>query len=144
MGGDARPRGAARRPYARGLVHRRRARRRRRHDQAGRGLGGRPCQEGSAAGDAGALPADARLAAPGRVLGALTLATSESGRRYEEREIALVIGLAGRAALAVDNAVLYSKEREARAKAEESVARLRDLEVISEAALTHLDLDRLL
>jgi signal transduction histidine kinase/transcriptional regulator with GAF, ATPase, and Fis domain len=84
------------------------------------------------------------LVARGRVLGALTLATSESGRRYEEREIALVSGLAGRAALAVDNAVLYSKEREARAKAEESVARLRDLEVISEAALTHLDLDRLL
>ena len=56
----------------------------------------------------------------------------------------LATELASRAALAVDNATLFSREREARAKAEEAVARLRDLEVISEAALTHLDLDRLL
>ena len=56
----------------------------------------------------------------------------------------LATELASRAALAVDNAILFSREREARARAEEAVARLRDLEVISEAALTHLDLDRLL
>jgi len=84
------------------------------------------------------------LVARARVIGALTLAMSESGRRYVERDVVLASGLASRAALAVDNAVLYSKEREARAQAEESVARLRDLEVISSAALTHLDLDRLL
>jgi signal transduction histidine kinase len=84
------------------------------------------------------------LVARARIIGALTLAMSESGRRYGEREVALAIGLAGRAALAVDNAVLFSQEREARAEAEEAVARLIDLEVISEAALTHLDLDRLL
>jgi signal transduction histidine kinase/putative methionine-R-sulfoxide reductase with GAF domain len=84
------------------------------------------------------------LIARARVIGALTLAMSESGRRYGERDIALATGLAGRAALAVDNAVLFSKERESRAEAEEAVARLRDLEVISEAALTHLDLNRLL
>jgi signal transduction histidine kinase/transcriptional regulator with GAF, ATPase, and Fis domain len=84
------------------------------------------------------------LRARARVIGALTLAMSESGRHYGDREVALATGLAGRAALAVDNAVLYSREREARAEAEEAVARLRDLEVISEAALTHLDLNRLL
>jgi signal transduction histidine kinase/putative methionine-R-sulfoxide reductase with GAF domain len=84
------------------------------------------------------------LVARARIIGALTLAMSESGRRYSERDVPLATGLAGRAALAVDNAVLFSREREARAEAEEAVARLRDLEVISEAALTHLDLNRLL
>ncbi len=84
------------------------------------------------------------LIARTRIIGALTLAMSESGRRYGEAEIALAVGLAGRAALAVDNAVLFSRERDARAAAEEAAERLRDLEVISQAALTHLDLDRLL
>jgi len=84
------------------------------------------------------------LIARARTIGALTLAWSESGRRYTEAEIVLGTELARRAALAVDNATLFSREREARARAEEAVARLRDLEVISEAALTHLDLDRLL
>ena len=84
------------------------------------------------------------LVARARTIGALTLAWSESGRRYGESEIALATELARRAALAVDNAILFSREREARARAEDAVARLRDLELISEAALTHLDLDRLL
>jgi PAS domain S-box-containing protein len=84
------------------------------------------------------------LIARARRIGALTLAWSESNRRYTEPEIVLATELASRAALAVDNAILFSREREARARAEEAVARLRDLELISEAALTHLDLDRLL
>jgi signal transduction histidine kinase len=84
------------------------------------------------------------LIARARTIGALTLVWSESGRRYTDAEIVLATELARRAALAVDNAILFSREREARARAEEAVARLRDLEVISEAALTHLDLDRLL
>jgi signal transduction histidine kinase/transcriptional regulator with GAF, ATPase, and Fis domain len=84
------------------------------------------------------------LVARARMLGALTLSWSESGRRYTEAEIVLATELAHRAALAVDNAILFSREREARAIAEESAARLRDLELISETALTHLDLNRLL
>jgi signal transduction histidine kinase/GAF domain-containing protein len=84
------------------------------------------------------------LVARSRTLGALTLAWSESGRRYTEPEIVLATELARRAALAVDNAILFSREREARAIAEESAARMRELEVISEAALTHLDLNQLL
>ena len=84
------------------------------------------------------------LVARARTIGALTLAFSESGRRYGEAQIVLATELAQRAALAVDNAILFSREREARAKAEEIADRLRDLEVISAAALTHLDLDRLL
>jgi signal transduction histidine kinase/GAF domain-containing protein len=84
------------------------------------------------------------LVARARTIGALTLAFSESGRRYGEAEIVLATELGRRAALAVDNAILFSREREARARAEEIADRLRDLEVISAAALTHLDLDRLL
>ncbi len=84
------------------------------------------------------------LVARTRTIGALTLATSESGRTYGEAELVLATGLASRAALAVDNAVLFSREREARTRAEEAFERLRDLEVISEAALTHLDLDEVL
>jgi signal transduction histidine kinase/GAF domain-containing protein len=84
------------------------------------------------------------LIARARTIGALTLAYSGSGRRYGEAEIVLAMELARRAALAVDNAILFSREREARATAEEIADRLRDLEVISAAALTHLDLDRLL
>ncbi len=84
------------------------------------------------------------LVARARTIGALTLAWSESGRRYTEAEVVLATELARRAAVAVDNAILFAREREARAKAEEAVERLRDLEVISQAAFTHLDLDRLL
>ncbi len=84
------------------------------------------------------------LVARSRTLGALTLSWSESGRRYTDAEIVLATELARRAGLAVDNAILFSREREARANAEESAARLRELEVISETALTHLDLNRLL
>src|SRR3954464_14293578 len=84
------------------------------------------------------------MLARARSSGALTLVWSESGRRYTEPEIVLATELASRAALAFDNAILFSRERDARARAEESAARLRDLELISEAALTHLDLDLLL
>ena len=84
------------------------------------------------------------LVARGHTLGALTLSWSESEREYGEAEVALAQGLASRAALAVDNAMLFAREREARADAEEAVARLRDLEVISETALVHLDLDSLM
>jgi signal transduction histidine kinase/GAF domain-containing protein len=84
------------------------------------------------------------LIAHGHTIGVLTLATSESERLYGDAEIALAKGLAGRAALAVENAILFAREREARAEAEEAAERLRRLEAISEAALAHLDLDRLL
>lgn len=84
------------------------------------------------------------LVARGHTLGALTLSWSESDREYGAAEVALAEGLASRAALAVDNAMLFAREREARADAEDAVARLRDLEVISQAALAHLDLDSLL
>ena len=53
------------------------------------------------------------LIARGRTLGALTLATADSGRRYGETDLLLARDLAGRCALAIDNARLYSTAREA-------------------------------
>lgn len=47
------------------------------------------------------------LEARGRVLGALTLICSESGRAFEQQDLDLAQELAHRAALAVDNAQLY-------------------------------------
>jgi signal transduction histidine kinase len=84
------------------------------------------------------------LIARARTIGSLTLVTSDSGRLYTDNEVVLATGLASRAALAVDNAILFAREREARAQAEDAAQRLRNLETISEAALAHLDLDRLL
>jgi signal transduction histidine kinase len=55
----------------------------------------------------------APLAARGRVLGAITLAASDSGRRYRAPDVALVEEVARRAALAIDNARLYTLAQQA-------------------------------
>ena len=47
------------------------------------------------------------MVARGRVLGALTLISSVSGRRYDEADLALGVELGTRAAIAIDNAQLY-------------------------------------
>ena len=54
----------------------------------------------------------APLLAHGRTLGALTLVTAESGRRFTEADLALAQDLARRAALAIDNARLYEAQHE--------------------------------
>lgn len=46
----------------------------------------------------------------GRILGALTLAAAESGRRYSALDLRLAQALASRAAMAVDNARLYAEQ----------------------------------
>jgi signal transduction histidine kinase len=51
------------------------------------------------------------LVARGRTLGALTFATADSGRRYGEVDRMLAEELAGRCALAIDNARLYRAAR---------------------------------
>src|SRR5215204_1685087 len=61
------------------------------------------------------------LVARGRALGAITLVSAESGRRYERVDLELAEELARRAALAVDNARLYDaaqKEISERKRAE--------------------------
>jgi signal transduction histidine kinase/CHASE3 domain sensor protein len=47
------------------------------------------------------------MIARGRTLGALTLVSTEKGRRYGDEDVALATELATRAALAIDNAQLY-------------------------------------
>jgi signal transduction histidine kinase len=47
------------------------------------------------------------MIARGRTLGALTLVSTDKGRRYGDGDVALVMELATRAALAIDNAQLY-------------------------------------
>ena len=54
----------------------------------------------------------APLAGRGRVFGALTLATTQSGRHYTEQDLAVAEDLARRAALAIENARLYSAEHD--------------------------------
>jgi PAS domain S-box-containing protein len=53
------------------------------------------------------------LRARGRALGALTLVSSESGQLFDEDDLALAEDLARRAALAIDNALLFRREHEA-------------------------------
>jgi PAS domain S-box-containing protein len=53
------------------------------------------------------------LRARGKTLGALSLISSESERRFDEDDLALAEDLARRAALAIDNSLLYHREHEA-------------------------------
>ena len=53
------------------------------------------------------------LTARGRTLGAITLAMSDSGRRYAAADLAVAQDMARRAALAIDNARLYREAQEA-------------------------------
>ena len=59
-----------------------------------------------------------------RTLGAVTIVSTESGRTYEQADLALAEELARRAALAIENAALYDAEQKARAAAEAAQQRL--------------------
>jgi len=58
------------------------------------------------------------LRARGRVFGALSLYSAESGRRFSRSDLALTEELARRCALSVDNARILARERRARAASE--------------------------
>jgi PAS domain S-box-containing protein len=62
------------------------------------------------------------LVARERVLGAITFVSAESGRRYDDADLATAQDLAGRAATAVDNALLFRDAESARRQAQESLA----------------------
>jgi PAS domain S-box-containing protein len=64
------------------------------------------------------------LLARGRVLGAVSFVTAESGRRYGPEEVRFAEEFAHRAALALDNARLYRESERARARGEELVVEL--------------------
>ncbi|NUO63358.1 MAG: GAF domain-containing protein, partial [Gemmatimonadaceae bacterium] len=63
------------------------------------------------------------LRARGRVVGVLTFATAESGRRYTADDLSVAEEVATRASAALENAELYEAERSARAAAEVEAAR---------------------
>ncbi len=62
------------------------------------------------------------LALSGRILGALVLASSESGRHYDEDDLALAEALGRRAALAVENARLFNEAQQATRARDEMLA----------------------
>ena len=53
------------------------------------------------------------LIARGRILGAITLIAAESGRSYDEADLAMAEDFARRAGVAIDNAMLYQEAQEA-------------------------------
>jgi PAS domain S-box-containing protein len=73
------------------------------------------------------------LVAGGRVLGAITLAITESKREFGPAEVALAEELARRAAVAIDNARLYEAEQQARQAAERAADRTARLQAITAA-----------
>jgi len=58
------------------------------------------------------------LVSRGRMLGVITLVRSEAGREYDRDDLSLAQELAARAALAVENAHLFERERKAAAEAQ--------------------------
>lgn len=80
------------------------------------------------------------LTARGRTLGALILVTSdESGRRFDESDLGFAEDLAGRAALAVDNARLYQNERAAERHKGATLAELEAMLAASPAGFAFID-----
>jgi PAS domain S-box-containing protein len=73
------------------------------------------------------------LVAGERVLGALTLVTAESGRRYVEADLALAEEVGRRAGLAIDNARRYEAEQAARRDAEATAERITRLQAVTAA-----------
>lgn len=76
------------------------------------------------------------LAVGGRVLGALTLVTSESGRLFDQADLRLAEELARRAALAVDNAQLYHDVNEQREHLHVTLSSISDAVIATDAAGT--------
>ena len=60
----------------------------------------------------------------GKTLGVVTFIAAESGRRYDEDDLAMAQDLADRAAIAIDNAQLYRELREADRRKDEFLATL--------------------
>jgi PAS domain S-box-containing protein len=81
------------------------------------------------------------LAARGRVLGALSFVSAESGRRYDEQDLALANHVARRAALAVDNALLYRDAEEALRARDHSLETLHFLSEASELLASSLEIE---
>jgi PAS domain S-box-containing protein len=80
------------------------------------------------------------LATRAGVLGAISLITAESGRRYDAADLSVAEELARRAATAIDNARLFRETEESRAQLEQQAAELEETQ--AEMELTHDELLR--
>ena len=74
------------------------------------------------------------LVARGRVLGAITLVSAESDHRYGEDDLALASDLAGRAAVAVDNARLLRETQQGALEREAILGQIADGIVMADAS----------
>jgi PAS domain S-box-containing protein len=79
------------------------------------------------------------LRARGRILGALTFVSAESGRRFGPAELAVAESIGRQAAAAVDNALLFRESERARAVAERTRERLAVLADASSQLASTLD-----
>jgi PAS domain S-box-containing protein len=79
------------------------------------------------------------LVAGGQTLGAMSLISADAGRRYTAADLALAEDLAGRCALAVENARLYREAQEATRAKEESLALLNTILASAPVGLGFLD-----
>lgn len=77
-----------------------------------------------------------------RVLGALTLVSAESGRRYGKGDLTFAYDFASRIAVALDNARLYAAAQQARATAEALAADVVEQSKSVEAALLAMRAER--
>ena len=82
------------------------------------------------------------MAIGGAVFGAITLVSAESRRHYDEGDLALAEELGRRAAIAIENARLYSAERAARAAAEYATQRVTFLADASRLLASSLNYDK--
>jgi signal transduction histidine kinase len=80
------------------------------------------------------------LTARGRVLGAVTLVHAESGRSHTPADLALAEELARRAAVAIDNARLFTETEESRVQLEQQTAELEEAQ--AEMEMAHDELQR--
>ncbi|HEX7062044.1 MAG TPA: GAF domain-containing protein [Woeseiaceae bacterium] len=81
------------------------------------------------------------LQARGRILGALTVMSAESGNTYGQDDLAFVGEIASWAALALDNAELYAQAQETRAIAERARERLQTLAEVHDDLASSLEPD---
>ena len=78
------------------------------------------------------------MVARGRMHGAITLVSAESGRRYDETDLRLAEELARRAALAVDNARLYEEAQREISERKGAEARLKEAEARFRTLVEHI------
>ncbi|HUH13285.1 MAG TPA: GAF domain-containing sensor histidine kinase [Longimicrobiales bacterium] len=74
-----------------------------------------------------------------RTLGVITLASAESGRRYEPADVEMLRSFAGRTALAIETAHLFEAERAQRELAERAAERERRLQRVGTALSSLLE-----